>query len=185
MNPGRGFRNLVIVLAALPSASKRAVLREAWRIERALPGWFAAAPLPELMRQLDAETQPPIPLRERNALTRLADAAVGLDYGSPLGICLRRSLVRYVLLRRAGVAVAVQFGARKAAAAGRSRIAGHAWLTVDGQPYAEPRENYEGFAVIYTWPVAGSGHPEPGSHVAHSGQIAGAGSALIGQEQAV
>jgi Transglutaminase-like superfamily len=129
------------------------VLRDAWRIERSLPKWFAAEPLPQLMQHLDDEARARGPLLARDSLTRLADAAVGLDYTSPLGICLRRSLVRYVLLRRAGVGVSVHFGGRKEAGGARSRIAGHAWLTLDGRPYAEEPENYQGFAVIYSYPV--------------------------------
>lgn len=152
MNLSRGLRYLTTGLSALPSAASRRVLLEAWRIERSLPRWFTANPLPQLMQELDAETRAPSPLSDPTALTRLADAAVGLDYGSPLGICLRRSLVRYVLLRRAGVGVVVHFGARKRADGGRARIAGHAWLTLDGRPYSEAPENYQGFAIVYSWP---------------------------------
>jgi len=156
MNILCGLDYLVTSVGALPSATSRHVLLEAWRIERSLPRWFTNEPLPQLMRHLDEESHVPSPLLDRDSLTRLADAAVGLDYASPLGICLRRSLVRYVLLRRAGVGVGVHFGARKEATAGRSRIAGHAWLTLDGRPYAEQPENYQGFAVIYSYPSVGN-----------------------------
>jgi Transglutaminase-like superfamily len=153
MNIRRGIAYLLSAADALPSSGSRQVLRDAWRIERSLPKWFAAEPLPQLMQHLDDEARARGPLLARDSLTRLADAAVGLDYTSPLGICLRRSLVRYVLLRRAGVGVSVHFGARKGAGGARSRIAGHAWLTLDGRPYAEEPENYRGFAVIYYYPV--------------------------------
>jgi Transglutaminase-like superfamily len=152
VNHLRGLGYLAAVASALPSAVSRGVLHEAWRIERALPRWFAAEPLPELMRRLDAEALVPSPPVDAPSLTRLADAAVALDFYSPLGICLRRSLVRYVLLRRAGVNVIVHFGARKETSAARSRIAGHAWLTLDGLPYVEKPENYKGFAIVYTYP---------------------------------
>jgi len=156
MNIRRGLEYLGTAVRALPSAASRGALAEAWRIERALPRWLATEPLPQLMAHLDKEAHPTCLLSDRTMLTRLADAAVGLDYTSPLGICLRRSLVRYVLLRRAGTGVVVHFGARKGAGSGRNRIAGHAWLTLDGRPYAEERENYLGFAVIYSYPTEGN-----------------------------
>ena len=157
----RGLAYLLSAAGALPSSGSRRLLCDAWRIERSLPKWFTNEPLPQLMQHLDDEARDRSPLLDRDSLTRLADAAVGLDYGSPLGICLRRSLVRYVLLRRAAVGVSVHFGARKEASDGRSRIAGHAWLTLDGLPYAEEPENYRGFAVIYSYPdVENNGWPQ-------------------------
>ena len=162
MNIRRGFGWLLTWAGALPNAASRRALLEAWRIERSLPRWFAAEPLPQLMQHLDEEARAAGPLPDRDTLTRLADAAVGLDYASPLGICLRRSLVRYVLLRRAGAGVVVHFGARKDGGAGRRRIAGHAWLTLDGRPHAEEPENYQGFAVIYSYPaVENTNSPRP------------------------
>jgi hypothetical protein len=152
LNLTRGLLNVLTVLQALPSSGERAVLGDAWRIERSLPGRFAAQPLPELMKRLDAEVDACPSSLEASAARKLADAAVELDYFSPLGLCLRRSLVRYVLLRQAGLPVAVQFGAKKDTTAGRSRIAGHAWLTLHGQPYAEDPRDYAGFAPIYRYP---------------------------------
>jgi hypothetical protein len=152
MNLVRGLSNLAVVLRAISSAEERAALQAAWRIERLLPGWFARLPLPELMLRLDAEILEVSGGVDAPLATRLADAAAGLDYFSPLGLCLRRSLVLYVLLRRAGLPVVVQFGAKKNAGVNRSRIAGHAWLTLNGAPYAEDPRNYAGFTPIYAHP---------------------------------
>jgi hypothetical protein len=135
------------------------VWREAWRIERALPQWFNTHPLPELMQRLDAEANSRRITTDAATVTRLADAAVGLDYFSPLGLCLRRSLVRYVLLRRAGVPVVVHFGAKKQSNTlakvsnlRKNVIMGHAWLTLHGDPYAENPTDYQGFTAIYVYP---------------------------------
>ena len=152
MNLVRGLSNLSVALRALTSAEERAALQAAWRIERCLPGWFARLPLPELMLRLDAEITEVSGVVDASLATRLADAAAGLDYFSPLGICLRRSLVRYVLLRRAGLPVVVQFGAKKNAGSNRSHIAGHAWLTLNGAPHAEDSRDYAGFTPIYAYP---------------------------------
>ncbi|MBI1801786.1 MAG: lasso peptide biosynthesis B2 protein [Chloroflexi bacterium] len=152
MNLSRGISNLIIALKALRLPATRRVLQEAWRLERALPHWLNALPLPELMRRLDDEAAASRADGDPAAITRLADAAVGLNFFSPLGLCLRRSLVRYVLLRRAGVPVTVHFGAKKDSEAGQSRLSGHAWLTLNAKPYAERPDDYRGFTPIYSYP---------------------------------
>ena len=152
MNLERGLTYLAVLARVMPSAVQRRALRKAWRIEHALPRWFAERSLPELMQQLDAAAAQPRTAVDAPMLVRIADAAVGLDYRSPLGLCLRRSLVRYVLLRSAGVPVIVQFGAKKQGSPHDIRIAGHAWLTLDGAPYAERPDDYRGFTAIYSYP---------------------------------
>src|SRR5207237_10029284 len=113
MNLRRGLLNLKTVLRALPSAQPRSVVLEAWRLERRLPRLFENHPLPELMQLLDREAAAGALHASGGAIVCYADAVSMLDYRSPLGVCLRRSLVRYVLLRRAAVPVAVHFGAKK------------------------------------------------------------------------
>jgi transglutaminase superfamily protein len=157
MNFARAAATLRVLVGSWPSALARHLFREAWRIERALPEWMDALSLPDLMRRLDDEARKQTLRVDAAMITRLADAAVMLDHFSPLGICLRRSLVRYVLLRRAGVPVVVHFGAKKNVRDSQSKIAGHAWLTLDGQPLAEQPENYQGFTSIYTYPT----NPKP------------------------
>src|SRR5438046_10608952 len=104
------------------------------------------------MQLLDREACAGVLHTSASAILRYADAVSMLDYRSPLGVCLRRSLVRYVLLRRAGVPVVVHFGAKKDLAGAQGRIAGHAWLTLDGQAFAENPQDYEGFTAIYSYP---------------------------------
>ncbi len=161
MNVGRGLRNLKTVMDALCSARTRAIVCEAWRLEQSLPHWFASEALPQLMQRLDREASVRTLNADASTIVRCADAVTMLDYFSPLGVCLRRSLVRYVLLRRAGVLVVVHFGARKNVVAGHSKIAGHAWLTLAGKPFAENPQDYQGFATIYTYPNSNSQLPTP------------------------
>ncbi len=90
-------------------------------------------------------------------LRRLADLAALLERRSPLGLCLRRSLTRYHFLRGAGVPVVLQFGARFVAGkpdreVTGHEVAGHAWLTLNGEPYYEAAENYQNFAVMFSYP---------------------------------
>ncbi|MGH7592716.1 MAG: lasso peptide biosynthesis B2 protein [Gemmatimonadales bacterium] len=70
--------------------------------------------------------------------------------------CLRRSLVLYHLLRRAGRPVELLIGVRRGAA---GALAAHAWLTFDGSPYLEHgAEHAAEFATIARFPErSGSG----------------------------
>lgn len=146
-------RHWRLAAATLPGllldAQRRAVFREMRAFARSLPAKLRA-PLPPALEGLTPHTTD-IALDERT-VRLLADLAAVLDRRSPLGICLRRSLIRFHFLRRAGVPVDVQFGAQLADDAAERRIAGHAWLTLDGTPYHEPGENWQGFSVMYSWP---------------------------------
>jgi hypothetical protein len=83
----------------------------------------------------------------------LADAVAAWHLRSPLGICLRRSLLRYHFLRQVGLPVNIVFGARLKDSQEGGSIGGHAWLTLDGSPYYENPDDYTGFVVMYTYPV--------------------------------
>ena len=88
------------------------------------------------------------------AVRRLADAAALVERRSPLGLCLRRSLLRYHYLRRAGVPLTLNFGARFKAGHADRDITGHAWVTLSGQPYYEDGENYQDFVTMLRFPQA-------------------------------
>jgi len=75
-----------------------------------------------------------------------------LDRRSPLGLCLRRSLVRYHYLRRAGLPVDLKFGAKFVAGKPDREVTGHAWLTLNDHPYVEADENWKGFVVMLSFP---------------------------------
>ena len=148
------LRNLGLALSVLPRLiarrEERVLLREMQAMARRLPG-ILEAPLPQAMAELAPEPGAG-GSRDAGTVRRLADVAALLERRSPLGICLRRSLLRYHFLRRAGVPLVVQFGARFAQKQVGREIAGHAWVTLDGEPYYERSDNWQGFAVIYRWP---------------------------------
>ncbi len=149
------FRHLWLAFSALPSllvdARRRTLLAEMRVFCRALPAALNA-PLPNALRAL-TPTEYAIrdALQDEATLCRLADLAALLDRCSPLGLCLRRSLTRYHFLRRAGVPVVLQFGAKFASGQPDRNINGHAWLTLDGQPYYEDDENWRGFTVMFSY----------------------------------
>jgi hypothetical protein len=119
---------------------------------RSLPRQFNR-PLPEMMAHL---TPPPLPqercLLAEAEIRRLADAVATWHYRSPLGICLRRSLLRYHFLREAHLPVRIVFGARLKSHQEGGGIGGHAWLTLNGSPYHEAPGDYEGFVEMYRYP---------------------------------
>lgn len=141
----RGLAYSATLAAAMADRRRRAFLREALALARELPGRLEQ-PLPEALHAL---TPPPQPqLLERAIMRQIVDALTAFGAGRPLGICLRRSLLRYHFLRRAGLPVTVHFGARRLG----DGLGGHAWLTVDGQPYHEQPEHYLNYTVMWSFP---------------------------------
>ncbi|MCZ7572067.1 MAG: lasso peptide biosynthesis B2 protein [Ardenticatenaceae bacterium] len=136
---------------------------EAIRLQRQTSAWLAR-PLPLVMRAITPPAAPCLPLPELERRTRLIDATVQLFRVVPLGFCLRRSLVRYVLLRRAGLPVEIVFGARPEDT-GSGSLIGHAWLEFDGAPWMEAPEHLDGYTAMYRY-------PEPGSRELHTRRAA-------------
>jgi hypothetical protein len=130
------------------SPRRRALLRDMRAFCRALPRALAA-PLPQAMQSITPAALAPV---DPDLIRNLADLAALLERRSPLGLCLRRSLTRYHFLRRAGLPVAVQFGARFVGGQPDRDITGHAWLTLHDVPYHESGEDWQGFAIMYSYP---------------------------------
>ena len=146
----RNWRLGLSALAALAvSSARRQLWAELRAYERGLPD-VLVAPLPQVLAaQTPAHVDLTLPAAE---VRRLADAAALFERRSPLGLCLRRSLARYHFLRRAGVPLVINFGARFKAGQADREVTGHAWVTLAGQPYFEDGENYQGFAVMLQYP---------------------------------
>ncbi|MFQ5614526.1 MAG: lasso peptide biosynthesis B2 protein [Anaerolineae bacterium] len=149
----RGLTYGATIWRALASPSQRRLLRRMIAFSRALPEQFEQ-PLPAMMAELTPEPQPQPPLQPAT-VRRLADAVAGWHLTSPLGICLRRSLLRYYFLREANLPVTIVFGARLKDDRAGGGLGGHAWLTLGGQPYYENPADYAGFAPMYAYPAAG------------------------------
>jgi len=134
------------------SRQQRVLLAEMRHVCRRLPD-ILNRPLPEAMSQLtptaDRQTRwlPPPDLTRK-----LADVAALLERNTTLGLCLRRSLVRYHYLRQHDLPLLVQFGAKLLPGEDGQAVTGHAWLTLHGQPYFEAEDNWRDFRVMFTWP---------------------------------
>ncbi len=146
------LRHVVLGLAALLQLlepRRRALWVQMRAYVRGLPAAFNG-PLPgAVAAQTPAAADLALPPA---SVRRLADAAALWERRSPLGLCLRRSLLRYHFLRRAGVPLVINFGARFTGAVADRDVSGHAWVTLGGRPYYEDGENWEGFAVMMRWP---------------------------------
>jgi hypothetical protein len=144
-----GWLALTLLPGLLFNSRQRALFREIQAFEQSLPSALKQ-PLPDALRQL-TPTAGAAPASE-SALRNLSDLAVLLDRHSPLGLCLRRSLLRYHFLRRAGVPVVLQFGAKFSRGQPDRDINGHAWLTMNGTAYYEDDENWRGFTIMFAFP---------------------------------
>lgn len=64
------------------------------------------------------------------------------------GNCFPRSVALYRCARRAGVPVRLHCGVRKDG----GKLDGHAWLTLDGQPFHELSRQWQQFTVTFSYP---------------------------------
>lgn len=148
----RGLRHTIVLVSALPKAPQRALLARMLTFSRMLPAHFDQ-PLPHMMAQLTPSVTSDLQTLSPDDIRRLADAVAAWHLRSPLGICLRRSLLRYHFLRQAGLPVTIVFGARLKGEHEGGGLGGHAWLTLNGSPYYENAQNYRGFVEMYSYPV--------------------------------
>lgn len=144
----------------LLNPQRRALFHEMQTFCRNLP-MALKGPLPEALQRLTPITNHPSPITNEPIIRRLADLAALLDRRSPLGLCLRRSLVRYHFLRREGLPVRLRFGAKFVGGKPDRDVTGHAWLTLDGQPYHEAGENWRGFAIMFSFPNSNANSNSP------------------------
>jgi hypothetical protein len=141
----RGLRYSAILAAAWADPAQRRFVLEARALARELPARMDG-PLPAALAGLTPQPAPDT--LDAATIRQIADALTAFGAGRPLGICLRRSLLRYYFLRRAGLPVVVHFGARRLG----ERIGGHAWLTLDDQPYYEAPEHYLNYVLMFSYP---------------------------------
>jgi hypothetical protein len=150
---GHGWLALRLLPTLLVNGQQRHLLQQMRGFVQRLPQTMAQ-PLPLALQQLlpgeDVEENGRFP--PAHTLRQLADLAALLERRSPLGICLRRSLVRFHYLRQVSVPLVVQFGARFDDQTAQRQVAGHAWTTLNGKPYYEADENWQNFVVMFQWP---------------------------------
>ncbi|MCO6450451.1 MAG: lasso peptide biosynthesis B2 protein [Caldilineales bacterium] len=149
------IRNGVLALLTIAWASLdpglRGLMPEIRAFLRAMPARYDAQPLPDFLSEI-TPTSPDLSGIDPEPLHHLLDSMARIDRNHPFGLCLRRSLVRYHFLRRAGLPLGIVFGVRFRPESETGGVAGHAWTTLDAQPFHENARDYEGFREIYRWP---------------------------------
>jgi hypothetical protein len=147
-----GLLALSALLGLLFDVRQRRLFAEMRAFARQLPQ-VLAAPVPQALATLTFPTREADLRLPTSTVRRLADLTALLDHRSPFGLCLRRSLIRYHFLRRTGLPVEVRLGARFKAGQPDREVTGHAWVTLNGEPYFEEGENWQGFTVMLSFPA--------------------------------
>jgi hypothetical protein len=136
-----------VLAVAMADGRQRHLVQETLALARELPGRLDQ-PLPAALQALTPPAQPQF--LDHDTIRQIVDALIAFGAGRPLGICLRRSLLRYYFLRRAGLPLVIHFGARRLS----DDIAGHAWLSLDGLPYYEKPEHTQSHTLMWSYPSA-------------------------------
>lgn len=148
---GRGLQALVTLVRGGLDPDLRPLIPVIRRVARELPARQRVQSLPAFLAELTPAEADLVGI-EPERLRRLVDALARVDRRHPFGLCLRRALLRYHFLRRAGLPLEIVFGVRIRQPYERPGLAGHAWNTLDGRPWHEDESDYRGFTVLYRWP---------------------------------
>ena len=99
---------------------------------------------------------------DRPALEEIAyyvDRWLALFPYNSKGNCFPRALSLYRYARRYGVPVDFHCGVRKSG----TSLDGHAWLMLSAEPFMEPTQHWQTFAVTFSFPHSASPSIPPGS----------------------
>ena len=110
-----------------------------------------SSPLPRLAETFDAAPRggdTPGGAVDPQRAARLVDGALRRAYRHRPGFCVERSLLLFHLLRRGGHPAHLCFGV----APDDGRLAGHAWVEIDGAPVAERVDPQARYRPTYVYP---------------------------------
>lgn len=106
-------------------------------------------PLPRLARLLEGAPRPSDRMHGPDEVKRLVRLTQGLlRHLYRQDFCYPRSLILFHFLSRWGYPVRLHFGIRREG----TRLAGHAWLELDEQPFAETRDPRATYSTTFTYP---------------------------------
>jgi hypothetical protein len=104
-------------------------------------------PLPDLIASFDAAPSPRGALRvPPSRLVRLVDLLMRATFHDRY--CMKRSLLLFHFLRRWGHDARIHFGVAKRG----GELTGHAWVDLDGRPFAEHGDPNRHFTRTYSFP---------------------------------
>jgi len=106
-------------------------------------------PLPNLLRLFDPRTVQasgaPLPL---GRVVRLTRRLLGMTFRDHF--CMKQAVLLFHFLRKWGYAVQLHFGVARVDDA----LSGHAWIDLDGEPFAEYEDPRTKYQVTYSYPPA-------------------------------
>jgi hypothetical protein len=107
---------------------------EALALRAAVPVLLWALPLDRALQLLTPSAPQAVPTQARLSAIESVTDAITRGLRLTRTACLKRALIRYALLRRAGFAARFVIGVRNG---GSDGFEAHAWVTVDEQPVME------------------------------------------------
>ncbi len=89
----------------------------------------------------------------KNKIVRFTDYIFGSNLCIYQPTCLKRSLVLYHFLRKAGFSVRICFGVRFPSKEEKNKLEGHAWLVYNGEMFLEKSvETTKTYKITYCFP---------------------------------
>jgi hypothetical protein len=130
-------------VARRPAGAWLGVRMLAWRL--ALPVMMRALPLASLARLAWPRRRSRARRRDREEqVTRIATRLYGRVAAGGEDHCLERCLLAYRFLAQAGAEPLLACGLRRA----DTGMIGHAWIVLDGRPFAHADEEIDGFTLV-------------------------------------
>ena len=141
----RNFVRHVRVLArsALEGGHRRR-LRESLRVLNRAARAYKGGGLPALETVLDSTGAAPVAPGALDWALAQADAVAALLRVRPFRYCMRRTVLRYRVLRAAGRRTAFVIGAER-----NPGLDGHSWIEIDGLPFREEDDRPRRMTVTY------------------------------------
>lgn len=108
--------------------------------------------IPNLVKAFETQPDQTMASARTDGMERLArvrwltDGVLHAFFGG--AYCTKRTMILFHYACKYGVDATVNFGVARQA----QTIKGHAWLTVDGEPYMENDGTVDDYKVIYTYP---------------------------------
>ena len=139
-----------VFIAAGWHASYRGRIRGLVRALRETACAYRQGGLPAFERALSAVTPETISPSEVDFSLKLADALAAVLRIRPFRYCMRRSVLRFEILRAAGRAPVFVIGAEHVATA--QKLDGHAWVELDGHAFSEEDDRPQRMVTTYRYP---------------------------------
>lgn len=143
----RGFAHIHTLLGALIQPVLRQQMTTLLGVMRQSRTAMHKGGLPALMHELDQQAQRTEWMDD--SAMRLADMLAALMPLPPFRHCLKRSVLRYVILKSRGDSPTFVIGITRP---DRSVLTGHAWVTLNDAAFCEDDDQHQRMTPIFSYP---------------------------------